>query len=170
MAPYLCLVEHGPPNFPGKGTDQMFHTYTVKKTWLASLKLWGKQITIIASFQFIEFNRNHNPVLFDGNSYLLSHHLQDTSLIFCTRLTGKQQEDVILCRNKVPQCVSFLYLPCNPFWNVKANSFAICLRHIPKQTLQDWYFCLKFTASGSFTQNTQLLKHRMGEQSTGRIN
>lgn len=91
MTPCLCLVGHGPPDFPEKGTDQMFHTYTVKKMWFASLKLWGKKVTIIASFQFIEFNRNHNPVSFDRNPYLPGPSSEGQKcLIFCARLTGKQ--------------------------------------------------------------------------------
>lgn len=39
MTPSLCLVDHGSPGFPEKGTDQMFHTYTGKKMWFACLKL-----------------------------------------------------------------------------------------------------------------------------------
>lgn len=91
MAPYLCLEGHGPPDFPGKETDRMLHTYTAKKVWFASLKLWGKKVTIITSFQFIECNRNHNPVSFDGNSHLPGTSSEEQKcVIFCARLKGKQ--------------------------------------------------------------------------------
>jgi len=63
-------VGHGTPNYPEKGTDQMFHTYTGKKMWFACLKLWEKKVTIIASFLSIEFNKKHNSISSDGNTYL----------------------------------------------------------------------------------------------------